>query len=216
MQYPFLEHRVVRRFRGASENKSPMKYICVYCGSSPGKNSAYIEAAQSLGKSLVENNIGLIYGGASVGTMGALANTVLDCGGEVIGIMPQSLVDKEVSHMGLTELKVVTSMHERKALMCDLADGFIALPGGFGTLDELFEMLTWSQLGYHHKPIGLLNVNHYFDYLNSFIKHAVEEHFIKPIHRDMILVSVDANQLTEQLLKHRPPKADKWMKNESD
>ena len=193
-----------------------MKYICVYCGSSSGKDSLYLESAKALGKSLIENDIGLIYGGASVGTMGALANSVLENGGEVIGIMPQSLVDKEVAHAGLSELKVVTSMHERKALMCDLADGFIAMPGGFGTLDEMFEMLTWAQLGYHYKPIGLLNINQYFDHLNLFIKHAVEEQFIKSVHQDMLLMSEDPSELILQLRKYTPSKVDKWVNRESN
>lgn len=188
-----------------------MKYICVYCGSSSGKGSVYLEAAKALGKSLVKNNIGLIYGGASVGTMGTLANTVLECGAEVIGIMPQSLVDKEVAHSGLTDLKVVNSMHERKALMCELADGFIALPGGYGTLDELFEMLTWSQLGYHNKPIGLLNINHYFDYLQLFITQTVDEAFVKAIHQDMLLISEDPDKLITLLQEQKPLKVNKWI-----
>ena len=140
-----------------------MKRVCVYCGSSPGIKPEYREAARVLGQELARREIGLVYGGASIGMMGEIADTVLGNGGEVIGVMPQALINKEVSHPGLTELKVVKSMHERKATMADLSDGFIALPGGLGTVEELFEILTWAQLGFHTKPIGLLNVLGYYD-----------------------------------------------------
>lgn len=164
-----------------------MKKICVFCGSSPGKQPEYIEVARKLAVALTKREIGLVYGGASVGIMGEIADAVLSSGGEVIGVIPQALVDKEVSHKGLSELKVVASMHERKAVMAQLSDGFIALPGGLGTLEELFEVLTWAQLGFHEKPCGLLNVNGYYDQLCFFLDHAVEEEFVKTSHRKMLL-----------------------------
>lgn len=188
-----------------------MKKICVYCGSSSGRASAYLESSRKLGKELVKRNIGLVYGGASVGLMGEIANTVLDGGGEVIGVIPQSLVDKEVSHDGLTELRVVDSMHERKAILAEISDGFIALPGGLGTLEELFEVLTWSQLGFHKKPCALLNVDHYYAGIFNFLNHAVEEQFIKSIHRDMLLIEEDPSKLLEAMNQYNPPAVDKWI-----
>ncbi len=188
-----------------------MKYICVYCGSSPGRSPEYIDYAKVLAKELVTRNIGLVYGGASVGIMGEIANTVLDGGGEVIGVMPQSLVDKEVYHNGLTELKVVNTMHERKAIMAEISDGFIALPGGLGTIEELFEVLTWSQLGFHKKPCSLLNIKQYYNNLSHFLDHAVEEQFIKPIHREMLLVEDDPSKLLDAMEKYNPPAVDKWI-----
>ncbi len=164
-----------------------MKKICVFCGSSSGRQPEYIEAAHKLANALTKRGIGLVYGGASVGIMREIADAVLSSGGEVIGVIPQALVDKEVSHKGLTELKVVSSMHERKAVMAELSDGFIALPGGLGTLEELFEVLTWSQLGFHNKPCGLLNVNGYYNKLSSFLDHAVDEEFVKMKHRELLL-----------------------------
>jgi hypothetical protein len=188
-----------------------MKKICVYCGSSPGKSPEYINCARLLAKELVARNIGLVYGGASVGLMGEIANTVLADGGEVIGVIPQSLVDKEVSHNGLTELKIVDSMHERKAIMAKISDGFIALPGGLGTIEELFEVLTWSQLGFHKKPCALLNIKHYYNGLSTFLDHAVEEQFVKPIHREMLLVDDDPSKLLDAMLVYSPPAVDKWI-----
>ncbi len=188
-----------------------MKYICVYCGSSPGRSPEYIDCATALAKELVKRDIGLVYGGASVGIMGEIANTVLDGGGEVIGVIPQSLVDKEVSHSGLTELKVVNTMHERKAIMAEISDGFIALPGGLGTIEELFEVLTWSQLGFHKKPCALLNTKQYYDSLSLFLDHAVEEEFIKPIHREMLLVEDDPAKLLDAMEGYNPPVVDKWI-----
>ena len=166
----------------------PMQRLCVYCGSNQGRQPAYLAAASELAGALHERGISLVYGGASVGLMGQLADTLLALGGEVIGVMPQALVDKEVSHSGLTELRVVASMHERKSLMAELSDGFIALPGGYGTLEELFEVLTWTQLGYHSKPCALLNIAEYFDHLLRFLENTVKEQFVKPIHGDMLLV----------------------------
>ncbi len=188
-----------------------MKNICVYCGSSSGLSPEYIDYATVLAKELVTRNIGLVYGGASVGIMGKIANTVLDGGGEVIGVIPQSLVDKEVSHTGLTELKVVNTMHERKAIMAELSDGFMALPGGLGTIEELFEVLTWSQLGFHKKPCSLLNIKQYYNSLLLFLDHAVEEQFIKPIHREMLLIEDDPSKLLDAMEEYNPPAVDKWI-----
>ncbi len=187
-----------------------MKRICVYCGSNPGLHPEYIESAILLGEILVHHDIGLVYGGASVGLMGTLADTVLDNGGEVIGIMPQALFEKEVSHSNLTEFKIVGSMHERKALMAEFSDGFIALPGGLGTLEELFETLTWSQLGFHKKPCGLLNTRNYFSHLSTFLDHTVTEGFVGKIHRNMLLVEQDPAKLLEMMFSYRPPIVDKW------
>jgi uncharacterized protein (TIGR00730 family) len=186
-----------------------MKSICVYCGSSPGRRPEYAEAARSLARALAKREIGLVYGGASIGIMGELANTVLEERGEVIGVIPQALVDKEVSHKGLTELRVVNSMHERKAMMAELSDGFIALPGGLGTLEELFEVLTWSQLGFHSKPIALLNSVHYFDHLLRFMDLTVDEGFVKKPHRDMLLVDEEADRLLDLMADYQPPLVDK-------
>ncbi len=188
-----------------------MKRICVYCGSSPGRSPEYIGYARVLAKELITRNIGLVYGGASVGIMGEIANTVLDGGGEVIGVIPQKLVDKEVSHNGLTELKVVNSMHERKAIMAEISDGFIALPGGLGTIEEIFEVLTWSQLGFHKKPCALLNIKQYYNSLSLFLDHAVEEQFIKSIHREMLLVEDDPCKLLDAMETYNPPSVDKWI-----
>lgn len=188
-----------------------MKRICVYCGSSAGSNPAYLAAARELGATLLRHNIGLVYGGACVGLMGAVADTVLGGGGEVIGVMPQALVDKEVAHTGLSELHVVDSMHERKALMADLADGFIALPGGLGTLEELFEVLTWAQLGFHHKPCALLNVVGYYDGLRDFLQRASAEQFVRPEHRDLLLVEQEPEALLSAMLAYQPLQLDKWL-----
>ena len=188
-----------------------MKKVCVYCGSSPGKSPEYIASARELANELVTRNIGLVYGGASVGIMGELADTVLAGGGEVIGVIPQSLVDKEVSHSGLTELRIVNSMHERKAIMAEISDGFIALPGGLGTIEELFEVLTWSQLGLHKKPCALLNVKQYYSSLCSFLDHAVDEQFVKPNHREMLLVEKRSSKLLDAMESYKSPAVDKWM-----
>ncbi|MBT3880148.1 MAG: TIGR00730 family Rossman fold protein, partial [Candidatus Scalindua sp.] len=159
-----------------------MKRLCVYCGSSSGRQPGYAQVARQLAHAMVSKNIDLVYGGASVGIMGEIANAVLGEGGDVIGVIPKGLFAKEVAHTGITELREVGSMHERKALMADLSDGFIALPGGLGTIEEIFEIITWSQLGMHRKPCGLLNVNNYYDKLIGFLDHAVSEQFIKATH----------------------------------
>jgi len=185
-----------------------MKRICVYCGSSPGRLPEYLEAATSLGSALVDLGLGLVYGGASVGLMGEIADTVIKGGGEVIGVIPRSLVEKEVSHHGLSELRIVESMHERKAVMEELSDGFIALPGGFGTLEEIFEVLTWSQLGFHQKPCALLNSQNYYDNLIAFLDHAVESQFVRMPHRAKLMVGDDPQQLLGQMQRYQTPGAD--------
>ena len=188
-----------------------MKRICVYCGSNPGKRAEFFESARSLARELVTREICLVYGGASVGIMGEIADTVLAAGGEVIGVIPQALVDKEVSHAGLTELRIVSSMHERKKIMADISDGFIALPGGLGTIEEIFEVLTWAQLGFHKKPCALLNVEGYYDKLTQFLDHAVAEGFIAGIHREMLLVEQEPHQLLEIMATYSAPSVNKWI-----
>lgn len=191
-----------------------MKRICVYCGSNPGKSAEFLASARTLAGELVQRDIGLVYGGASVGLMGEIADTVLAGGGEVIGVIPQALVDKEVSHAGLTELKIVNSMHERKEIMADLSDGFIALPGGLGTIEEIFEVLTWAQLGFHHKPCALLNVKGYYNQLTQFLNHAAAEGFIADTHREMLLVGEHPHSLLEVMATYKAPAVDKWIGRE--
>ncbi|CAG1771802.1 pyrimidine/purine-5'-nucleotide nucleosidase [uncultured bacterium] len=186
-----------------------MNQICVFCGSNPGADPEYIQATRELGRVLAARHLTLIYGGARVGMMGELANSVLEAGGQVIGVIPQSLADK-VAHTGLSDLRIVNSMHERKALMAELADGFVVLPGGFGTLEEFFEVLTWSQLGLHHKPCGLLNVNQYYQRLAEFLDYAVTRQFIKAEHRDMLLIDDDPGKLLDKFDDYQPPLVDKW------
>jgi uncharacterized protein (TIGR00730 family) len=188
-----------------------MKRICVYCGSSNGAREAYTAAARALGRALVRRDLGLVYGGSDAGLMGVLADTVLAEGGEVIGVIPEPLVVKEVAHKGLTELRIVRSMHERKAMMAELADGFIALPGGFGTLEEFCEIVTWIQLGLHRKPCGLLNIEGYYDGLLAFLDHAVAEGFIHPGYRAMVLNGAQAEHLVEKILSAVVPPLRKWI-----
>jgi uncharacterized protein (TIGR00730 family) len=188
-----------------------VKRICVYCGSNRGKSAEFLASARTLAGELVQRDIGLVYGGASVGIMGEIADTVLARGGEVIGVMPQALVDKEVSHTGLTELRVVNSMHERKEIMADLAQGFIALPGGLGTMEEIFEVLTWAQLGFHQKPCALLNVKGYYNRLTQFLDHAVAQGFIAETHREMLLVEENPHSLLEIMASYSAPAVDKWI-----
>jgi uncharacterized protein (TIGR00730 family) len=187
-----------------------MRRLCVYCGSNPGSRPDYTAAAKNLARALVERNIEVVYGGASVGIMGVLANAILAEGGHVIGIIPQTLVDKEVAHPGLSDLRVVKSMHERKTLMAELSDGFIALPGGLGTLEELFEVLTWALLGLHQKPCGLLNICDYYRSLIDFLDHAVAEKFIKDVHRAMLLVEEQPERLLERFERYQAPSVTKW------
>lgn len=172
----------------------------------------YMEAAHAIGVGLAKRKIGLVYGGGRVGLMGAIADGALEGGGHVLGIIPQSLVDRELAHKGLSELQIVGSMHERKAAMAQVAEGFSALPGGFGTLDELFEIITWGQLGFHRKPIALLNVGGYFNPLLTFIEHMSTEGFIKPEHRAAVLVKNEVDDLLDTLMVYEPPELEKWIK----
>lgn len=188
-----------------------MKKICVYCGSSPGKNPAYSQAAVHLARELCARGIGLVYGGAAVGVMGAIADAVLDAGGEAIGVIPKSLAVKEVAHASLSELHVVASMHERKAMMAELSDGFIALPGGWGTLEEIFEMLTWAQLGFHDKPCGLLNIEGYYDGLIGFLENSFEQQFVNELYRPMLMEAHEPATLLDQFAAYQAPKVRKWM-----
>ncbi|KRW61091.1 LOG family protein [Pseudomonas sp. TTU2014-080ASC] len=185
--------------------------LCVFCGSNPGNDPVYLEGAKRLGRALAEEEIGLVYGGSSVGLMGAVADAALEAGGEVIGIIPRSLWEKEVGHTGLNDLRVVDSMHQRKALMAELADGFIAMPGGVGTLEELFEVWTWAQLGHHRKPCSLLNINGYYDQLGLFLNHMVNEAFVKPEHRTMLIVEKRIDALLEAIRAYQPPQVSKWI-----
>jgi uncharacterized protein (TIGR00730 family) len=185
---------------------------CVFCGSSPGARPVYTEATEDLGMLLARNGITLVFGGATVGLMGRLADTVVSEGGEAIGVIPQALVDREIAHLGLTDLHVVETMHERKQKMADLADAFVALPGGLGTLDELFEIYTWAQLGMHRKPIGLLNVEGYFDGLTGFLEHAVAERFLRDDHREMLIVEEEPAQMLQRLENFDPASlTPKWI-----
>ncbi|MBN2005869.1 MAG: TIGR00730 family Rossman fold protein [Anaerolineae bacterium] len=186
-----------------------MKRICVFCGSSGGGDPAYLHAAVALGSALAERELALVYGGASVGMMGALAAAVLRAGGDVTGVIPRDLADKEVALTSLADLRVVDSMHARKALMAELADGFVAMPGGFGTFEEFFEVLTWAQLGLHHKPCGLLNIGGYYDRLVAFLDHTVEQHFVLPAHRSMLIIEEDPDALLDRFATYQAPQVDK-------
>ena len=188
-----------------------MRRLCVFCGSSVGNQPAYAEAARAMGALLAARGIGLVYGGGHVGLMGVIADAVMASGGEVIGIIPQTLADREIAHAGITELRVVDSMHTRKAMMAELADGFIAMPGGVGTFEEFFEVVTWMQLGLHRKPCGLLNVIAFYTPLAAFIDQAVSEGFIKPIHRAAIVVDSDPARLLDTLATIQLPDVPKWI-----
>lgn len=182
-----------------------LRRVCVFCGSSPGARPEYAESAAAVGRLLAENGIGLVYGGASVGLMGTLADAALAAGGQVIGVIPESLVQEEIAHAGLTELQVVGSMHERKAAMADLSDGFLALPGGLGTLEELFEIWTWGHLGQHQKPCGLLNTAEYYTSLLKFVDDMVVEKFVRETQRGMLIVDRDPATLLRAMADFRPP-----------
>lgn len=188
-----------------------MRKVCVFCGSNPGADPSFIRTAKTLGRAIAGSRRVLVYGGASVGLMGALADAVLEAGGDVIGVMPQALVDREVAHKGLTELHVVTSMHARKTLMAELADAFIALPGGLGTLEELFEVWTWAQLGLHQKPLGICGPEEFFAPLFQFLDGLVAQRFLRPEHREMIVVEENPVILLENLAQRRPILASKWV-----
>ena len=188
-----------------------MKSLCVYCGASPGHSPAYTIAAKQLAVTLVNQDIALVYGGGNVGLMGVIADEVLALGGKVTGVIPQALVDKEVGHTGLTQLHIVDNMHQRKALMAELSDGFIAMPGGIGTLEELFEVMTWAQLGFHQKPIGLLNVSGFYDGLLHFLEHTRQQGFLRASHLDILLSSPEPNDLLQQLKTYVPVTTRKWV-----
>ncbi len=188
-----------------------LKRVCVFAGSSPGARPEYAAGARRLGAALAERGIELVYGGGSVGLMAAVADAVLERGGRVIGVIPEGLVRREVAHGGLTELRIVASMHERKALMSELSDAFVTLPGGLGTLEELFEVLTWAQLGIHAKPCGLLDVGGYYQGLVAFLEHAVEHRFVRAEHRAALLVEHEPEGLLERFSGYRPPRVEKWL-----
>lgn len=188
-----------------------MKRICVFCGSSPGSSDLYSEDAAKLGTQLAKEGITLVYGGSKVGIMGVVANAALQAGGEVIGVIPKMLMDRELAHPGLSELIIVHSMHERKAKMEELSDGFVVLPGGPGTMEEFFEVYTWAQLGEHKKPIGMMNSNHYYDKLLAFFDHMIQEQFLKPEYQSMVIVDSDPMQLIQKFRSYEPPLLTKWI-----
>ncbi|MBA6098246.1 TIGR00730 family Rossman fold protein [Pseudomonas juntendi] len=194
----------------------PVRSVCVFCGASIGSNPAYREAAVALGEAIARRGWTLVYGGGAVGLMGVVADAAMAAGGDVVGIIPQSLLDAEVGHKGLTRLEVVGGMHARKARMAELSDAFIALPGGLGTLEELFEVWTWGQLGYHAKPLGLLDVNGFYDKLGGFLDHIVEEGFVRPQHRDMLLLGQQPDELLGGMDRFVAPVAPKWVDKKPD
>jgi uncharacterized protein (TIGR00730 family) len=191
-----------------------MQRVCVFCASSQGNDPAFREAAESLGRVLAAKAIELVYGGGNIGLMGLLADAVMSEGGRVIGVIPQALVDKELAHQGITDLRIVQSMHERKALMAELSDAFIALPGGFGTLEEFCEILTWTQLGLHEKPFGLLNVSGFYDHFLRFLDHVMETRLLKPQDRALVLHARSIDDLLARISAWKPGPADKWIKPE--
>jgi uncharacterized protein (TIGR00730 family) len=188
-----------------------MKSICVFCGSNPGTNPIYVATAKALGEELVRQDLSLVYGGASVGLMGTLADSVLKAGGQVFGVIPEMLQMKEIAHQRLTKLYVVASMHERKQMMFDLSDGFITLPGGLGSIEEMCEVLTWGQLGLHKKPCGFLNTNQFYSPMISQFERCVQEGMMKEQHREMIIVDPTPAGLIEKLRTYQPPDVEKWM-----
>ena len=190
---------------------SALASVCVFCGSSPGGDPAYLEAARAMGREIAGRGLRLVYGGAKVGLMGAVADAAMAAGGEVVGVLPHALTDKEIAHEGLTRLEIVASMHERKARMAELSDGFVALPGGAGTLEEIFEIWTWAQLGFHAKPAGFLNVRGYYDGLRSFVDHAVGEAFLRAPHRDMLIFRQEVDEMLDALAAYVPPVVEKWI-----
>ena len=190
---------------------SEIRRLAIFCGSNPGARPDYIEAARSFGKLLAERGIGIVYGGSNVGLMAALADVMAEERGDIIGVIPQMLVEREVANTSLSDLRIVGSMHERKAMMAELADGFVALPGGIGTLEEFFETWTWGQLGMHTKPCGLLNVAGYFDPLLEFLDRAVAEKFVRDVHRAMVVVESDPSELLERFESYEPPRVVKWI-----
>jgi uncharacterized protein (TIGR00730 family) len=189
--------------------------LCIFCGSAVGARASYTEAAQRLGALLAKRGIGLVYGGGNVGLMGVIADTVMAAGGTVIGVMPRNLIAREIGHAGITELRVVDTMHQRKALMADLSSAFIALPGGYGTFDEFFEVVTWTQLGLHRKGCGLLNIDGYYDPFVAMLDRAVAEGFIKPENRALVLDDVSPDRLLDRVLAFHPPATEKWLDRQS-
>lgn len=189
-----------------------MQAVCVFCGSNPGARGLYAEAAAATGRALAARGLTLVYGGAAVGLMGALSDAALDAGGKVIGVMPRALIEREIAHAHLTELREVASMHERKAMMADLSDAFLMLPGGAGTLEEFFEIWTWAQLGHHKKPVGFLNAGGYFDRLIAFLDHVRDERFIRPEHRDMLIVEADPARALDRFESYSAPVVEKWIR----
>ncbi|SER18463.1 hypothetical protein SAMN05518866_10635 [Sphingobium sp. YR768] len=185
--------------------------ICVFLGSSPGRSPIYREAAEAFGTLLAKRGIGLVYGGGTVGLMGVVADAACAAGGEVIGVIPEALRAREHDHQGISELHVVQTMHERKALMAKLADGFVTLPGGIGTFEEMFEAWCWSQLGYHAKPVGMLDVNGFYSGMSGFIDHVVTEGFLKPEHRAMLLVEKDPEVMLDRIAQYLPPRTEHWL-----
>ena len=188
-----------------------MKRICVYCGANRGRDPAFSEAARAMGEALARRGIELVTGGGRVGLMGVIADATLEAGGRVTGVIPQALMNKELGHAGLSELIVTASMHERKAKMAELSDGFVAMPGGLGTYEELFEIWTWAQLGWHHKPCGLLNAAGFYDKLVAFLDGASDAQFLKPEHRAMLVVDGDADRLLDRFAAYTPPVVTKWI-----
>jgi len=191
-----------------------MKAICVFCGSSYGTRKAYADAARATGRAIAEQGYTLVYGGAKVGLMGTVADAALNAGGKVIGVLPKALEDKEIGHEGLTDLHLVGSMHERKAMMADLSDAFMALPGGVGTLEEIFEVWTWGQLGYHSKPCGFLNIDGYYDDLIRFLDHQTDQGFTKDVMRAMVQIAGTPEEMIGLFENYTPPSAPKWIKRD--
>ena len=190
---------------------SEVRRLAIFCGSSPGARPEYVKGARAFGVMLANRGIGVVYGGSSVGLMSAIAESVLDELGDIIGVIPKMLVEREVAHKTLSDLRIVGSMHERKALIAELSDGFVALPGGIGTLEEIFEIWTWAQLGMHQKPCGLLNIAGYFDPLLEFLDRAVEEKFVRDVHRSMLIVESDPSTLLARFEAYEPPRVVKWI-----
>lgn len=188
-----------------------MRSVCVFCGSNPGTRPEYRAAAEATGEHLARTGVRLVFGGGAIGLMGAVAAAAMRAGGEVIGVIPAALDRREIANRAVTELHVVDTMHERKAMMAELSDGFVALPGGLGTFEELFEMLTWAQLGIHAKPVGILNVAGFYDQLIGFLTSAVDEGFLRPRHLDLLVSETDPARLLDRMRAHRPPAVEKWL-----
>lgn len=197
-----------------SPNRKVMKRVCVFCGSNQGARPVYDQIARAVGTTLARRGLEVVYGGGRVGLMGAVADSAMEAGGTVIGVIPDALFERELGHQGLTDLRVVSSMHERKALMAELSDGFIALPGGFGTFEEFCEILTWAQLGLHSKPCGIVNADGYYDSLLDMIDYATKEEFVHPDHRSLILVEESVEDLLDVMINYSPPKVAKWIDRE--